>query len=70
MTPNQQRVGLGILTVAFVAAAVAWTVASAASLSHTFDEPHHLATPRACQAAEAARPRRSRPGTIASSTVT
>jgi hypothetical protein len=40
---KQQRF-LGALTVAFVVAAVAWTVGSAASLSHTFDEPHHLAT--------------------------
>ncbi len=44
MTPKQRRASLGVLTVAFVVAAVAWTVASAASLSHTFDEPHHLAT--------------------------
>ena len=44
MTTKQQRACLGVLTVAFVVAAVAWTVASAASLSHTFDEPHHLAT--------------------------
>ena len=29
---------------AFVAAAVVWTVASASALSMTFDEPHHLAT--------------------------
>jgi hypothetical protein len=32
------------LTVAFVAAAVVWTVTSASALSMTFDEPHHLAT--------------------------
>src|SRR5438045_6071388 len=44
MTNKQRRVGLGILTGAFVVAAVAWTVGSASSLSHTFDEPHHLAT--------------------------
>ncbi len=44
MATNRRRVCLGALTVAFVVAAVAWTVASAASLSHTFDEPHHLAT--------------------------
>jgi hypothetical protein len=44
MTTKQQRTTLGVLTVTFVVAAVAWTVASAASLSHTFDEPHHLAT--------------------------
>lgn len=44
MTPNPRRAWLTILTVAFVAAAVIWTVGSAASLSHTFDEPHHLAT--------------------------
>ncbi|MES1164390.1 MAG: glycosyltransferase family 87 protein [Verrucomicrobiota bacterium] len=44
MTTNQQGAGLAILTVAFVVAAVAWTVSSAWSLSHTFDEPHHLAT--------------------------
>jgi len=30
--------------VAFGAAAVAWTIGSSASLSLTFDEPHHLAT--------------------------
>jgi hypothetical protein len=52
---NQQSVGqtasqvgptaaLGALTIAFVLAAVAWTVASASALSMTFDEPHHLAT--------------------------
>jgi len=35
---------LGALTVAFVGAAVVWTVTSAAALSATFDEPHHLAT--------------------------
>ncbi|HSS38804.1 MAG TPA: hypothetical protein VLT58_08550, partial [Polyangia bacterium] len=44
MTTRQRRAGLGILTVAFVVAAVAWTVGSAWALSHTFDEPHHLAT--------------------------
>ena len=44
MTSNQRRACLSILTAAFVVAAVAWTVGSAASLSHTFDEPHHLAT--------------------------
>jgi hypothetical protein len=33
-----------LLTIAFAAAAVAWTVASASALSVTFDEPHHLAT--------------------------
>ena len=43
MTSKQRR-SLGILTGAFVAAAVAWTVGSASQLSHTFDEPHHLAT--------------------------
>jgi hypothetical protein len=32
------------LTVAFVAAAVVWTVVSTSALSVTFDEPHHLAT--------------------------
>jgi hypothetical protein len=32
------------LTLAFVAAAVVWTVISASALSVTFDEPHHLAT--------------------------
>ena len=35
---------LGGLTIALVAAAVVWTVVSAAALSPTFDEPHHLAT--------------------------
>ena len=35
---------LGALTLAFVAAAVVWTVVSASALSVTFDEPHHLAT--------------------------
>jgi len=35
---------LALLTVAFAAGAVVWTVASAAALSVTFDEPHHLAT--------------------------
>src|SRR3569623_1824454 len=44
MTTKPQRVCLGSLAAAFVVAAVAWTVGSAASLSHTFDEPHHLAT--------------------------
>jgi len=44
MTTQQRRAVLGALTVAFVAAAVAWTVVSASALSHTFDEPHHLAT--------------------------
>jgi hypothetical protein len=44
MTTNQRRACLGILTVAFAMAAVFWTIASAASLSHTFDEPHHIAT--------------------------
>jgi hypothetical protein len=44
MTPTQRRACLTGLTVAFVVAALAWTVGSAASLSHTFDEPHHLAT--------------------------
>ena len=44
MTTNQRRAGLAILTVGFIIAAVAWTVGSAAALSHTFDEPHHLAT--------------------------
>jgi len=39
-----RRPGLGVLTLAVVAAAVAWTVASASALSMTFDEPHHLAT--------------------------
>jgi hypothetical protein len=34
----------GGLTLAFGLAAVAWTVVSASALSHTFDEPHHLAT--------------------------
>jgi len=43
MTPKQQRVGLWLLTALFALAAVAWTVGSTA-LSHTFDEPHHLAT--------------------------
>ncbi len=33
-----------VLTTAFVAAAVVWTLASASALSMTFDEPHHLAT--------------------------
>ena len=32
------------LTVAFVVTAVVWTLTSAAALSTTFDEPHHLAT--------------------------
>lgn len=32
------------LTVAFVVAAVAWTVTSSRALSTTFDEPHHLTT--------------------------
>jgi hypothetical protein len=44
MTNQQRRAVLGILTGAFVVAAVAWTIGSASSLSHTFDEPHHLAT--------------------------
>jgi len=44
MTTKQQRTCLWVLTAAFVVAAVAWTVGSAAALSHTFDEPHHLAT--------------------------
>jgi hypothetical protein len=44
MTDKQRRSCLGILTAGFVVAAVAWTVGSASSLSHTFDEPHHLAT--------------------------
>ena len=44
MTEKQRRAGLWILTVGFVLAAVAWTVGSASALSHTFDEPHHLAT--------------------------
>lgn len=44
VTTRQRRACLGLLTVAFVVAAVVWTVASASSLSHTFDEPHHLAT--------------------------
>src|SRR4051794_25367984 len=35
---------LGGLTIAFVVAAIIWTVVSAAALSMTFDEPHHLAT--------------------------
>ena len=43
-TTQQRRAALGALTVAFVVAAVAWTVGSASALSHTFDEPHHLAT--------------------------
>jgi hypothetical protein len=41
---NLRTAVFGALTVAFVAAAVAWTVASASALSVTFDEPHHLAT--------------------------
>jgi hypothetical protein len=44
VTEKQRRVCLGISTAALVTAAVAWTLASASSLSHTFDEPHHLAT--------------------------
>jgi len=44
MTSKQRRAFLGTLTGAFVVAAVAWTVGSASALSHTFDEPHHLAT--------------------------
>ncbi len=44
MITTKQRRGLGILTGALVVAAVAWTVGSASQLSHTFDEPHHLAT--------------------------
>jgi len=44
MTIARRRVCLGLLTCALVAGAVAWTVDSASSLSHTFDEPHHLAT--------------------------
>lgn len=32
------------LTVVLAVVAVAWTVVSASALSHTFDEPHHLAT--------------------------
>ena len=44
MTTKQQRACLGVLTAAFVLAAVVWTIGSAAALSHTFDEPHHLAT--------------------------
>jgi hypothetical protein len=44
MTPTQQRACLWILTAALAVAAVVWTIGSAWSLSHTFDEPHHLAT--------------------------
>src|SRR4051794_24022578 len=44
MTTKHGRQALALLTVSFVVAAVAWTVGSASSLSHTFDEPHHLAT--------------------------
>jgi len=44
MTTKQQRACLWILTGVAVVAAVAWTIGSAAALSHTFDEPHHLAT--------------------------
>src|SRR5512147_825719 len=44
VTKEQRRACVWILTGAFVIAAVAWTVGSASSLSHTFDEPHHLAT--------------------------
>jgi len=44
MTTKRQRACLWILTAAFVVAAVAWTIGSAGALSHTFDEPHHLAT--------------------------
>lgn len=38
------RRALGGLTIAFVAAAIVWAIASASVLSQTFDEPHHLAT--------------------------
>src|SRR3954463_13760445 len=34
----------GGLAIAFVWAAIIWTVGSAGALSMTFDEPHHLAT--------------------------
>ena len=44
MTTNQRRAGLTVASVAFMVAAVAWTVGSALALSHTFDEPRHLAT--------------------------
>ncbi|HVT09870.1 MAG TPA: hypothetical protein VHO67_20550 [Polyangia bacterium] len=44
LTTQQRRAILGALTVAFVAAALAWTVGAATELSHTFDETHHLAT--------------------------
>jgi hypothetical protein len=50
-SPSPERIAsklgpaaFGGLTIAFVIAAVTWTVVSASSLSHTFDEPHHLAT--------------------------
>ncbi|HVY38252.1 MAG TPA: hypothetical protein VHM31_09955 [Polyangia bacterium] len=44
ITTQQRRTILGALTVGFVIAAVAWTIAAASALSYTFDEPHHLAT--------------------------
>lgn len=44
VTTKRWRACLGLSTVALVLAAVAWAVGSAAALSHTFDEPHHLAT--------------------------
>src|SRR3954471_1251811 len=44
MTNKQGRACLGILTGAFVVAAVAWTVGSASSLSQRSAEPHRLAT--------------------------
>src|SRR4051812_38037003 len=39
-----QRRLLGALALVLVGAAAVWTVASAAVLSPTFDEPHHIAT--------------------------
>lgn len=40
----RHRLIVGGLTAALVGAAVVWTVTSAAALSSTFDEPHHVAT--------------------------
>jgi len=42
--PDRRRLLLGTLALAAVGAAAVWTVASAAVLSPTFDEPHHIAT--------------------------
>jgi hypothetical protein len=42
--PGRMRLGWWGLTLLVVAAAVIWTIRSSRALSHTFDEPHHLAT--------------------------